>query len=869
MHRLLRVVVLLLTCTSCSTTPAGPGGLPVRPGVTVVHDFGPVSVACRTESACPQYQVPLILDVVHRGRDWLVLYLVESITDPVFGDTTATAGYFVSRDDGETWSVPELTGASYGPRLATTLGATFAYPTSLFVASGEIYQVVPFEMELGTGTWTFLQVWRIDLDGARLERMGTVNWAWGYPDGDVFATYDFHAENHASPTYFTRFDPTMGTFAEELGGEYTDLAMHHVGLPPVWRELYRDGRDVVLGGFATDQYLPSYPLRRCFLRASPPSQLQPGSSCVDDAEWPVPEEARSTVTTIPFGRSRAAVAWTEGTGTAERTRALTISGPSEDGTLTTVEVGPGRMLLPQTDAIVQSRGNGGIDHPRFAGLMALTEEIADGSRRTVLHRLNAVGAFVPTRLPTRPCPDDASCGYRPESVRGGRYDSSLQWVTSLSGDDYRMFWVVDVATESQSQIVVLTSLERLDRGPPSPAGALEEACALEQACLGASGAPIDRCTLAWLHPTEATPAALERFTSARTCDEIRAADPGAFAFGGACSSSPLECIDDVAYSCDGGSRLGAVVDCGRLGATCSVLADGTAQCAPAGIDCATQAGTCDSGRAILCGMRGAPDCAASGLTCETATGFPSCALRTAACTAPATNVCDGARVVDCQQPGLGLVAKDCARLGLGCEDGGGVGECGDGSGACDATYQPRCDGSRLVYCLGTTLRAVDCAHVGAVCAADGGDARCAMTMGAPDAGTPDAGAPTTSCGSGALAGAPLAETERADYPTPGGGTIADGTYVLTSYELWSASAQSYTHRETMVVAGSVLSITSEHSALGASSSSGAFSVTGSDLTYTPDCASPPGPPMYQWRFSVTGSGLIVLDGSVIRTYERR
>lgn len=820
-----------------------------------------MSVACRAESLCPQYVTPRIADVAHAGDDWVVLYQWDTAIDPAFGVYVTNASYLVSRDDGATWAEPEWEGPSsgggYGPY--NHFGG-FAVPMELFLSGGEFYQVVPYERD-DRGNYQ-LQIWRLDLDEARIVRTATTFIPRVVTDGDLLVYY--HA---GSSTEYYAIDPTTGDTPSFVTEVWTRPAMHLPVSPDVWARTNRERTPLRLIGFTTDQWNVSSPLLRCVLSSTPPTPLHPNLACVPDAEWP-PAAGGGVFQTFADGEPRgfAGGLWTEGTGADERTRALTLGGGPDDGRLTTYDVGPGRLVMRRADTY----GGPYVDDARhrFGDLVALSREIEDGSRRTTLYRFTSASAFDATTLPTRPCPDGVECGYRPEGFLGGFSDSVLQWAEPLARDEYRMFYVVDAATPTHNHLVMLTSVERLDRGPATAGSALERACALEQACLFGVSDDIQQCVWSWLNPAEVSEAALARFVAADTCEEIFAADPGhAVAFGSPCAGEPLECRGALALSCSGGTVLGVAADCSRHGGTCALRPDGNVSCAPASVDCATSAGTCDAaGRAILCTAEGVYDCPAAGMTCELSpTGFPGCVLRTAACTEPATSVCDGDRVVSCTNVGVGIVAMDCARAGLPCASVGGYAECADGRGACDGTVAARCDGSTLVYCFGTTLRSVDCASLGMTCGTDGASRTRCVSSAAPDAGVPvpDAGPPA--CGSAALTGPTVSENAIADYPTATGGVIADGTYILTQFDVWSSTPQPYTHQETLVFSGGTLETVELHSAIGLTSSSGSYSTLDVMLGYEASC---PFTRSSTWRYSVTATGLVVLDSSFIRTYTR-
>jgi hypothetical protein len=86
-------------------------------------------------------------------------------------------------------------------------------------------------------------------------------------------------------------------------------------------------------------------------------------------------------------------------------------------------------------------------------------------------------------------------------------------------------------------------------------------------------------------------------------------------------------------------------------------------------------------------------------------------------------------------------------------------------------------------------------------------AACGSSSTAPDAGPPDAGADASAADAGdncnelAPLGGPVAATCAPDAPTPAtGGTIADGTYVLTQ-SLFFGTCSSSTLDETLLVSG--------------------------------------------------------------------
>jgi len=733
-----------------------------------------------------------------------------------------------------------------------------------------IYQTVPYEVELGTGVWTYTRLDRLDLDGKRIDSTGSFGGWWLHLERDAATTYTFNGENPQRPTSWQKIDPATARIAEEQFENYTAPPMRGACLPPVWLETgaAREGH-LVLGGHCQRQFLSRDP-EHCWYTATPPTKLQPDWACVPATEWPIPDAARGTTTTFAVPERFAGVLWTEGTGAAARTRAGTIYSTSQVTAVAASDVGPGQPLFVRNDEQYGSRAFGGVDHPRWADLLAMSEETADGGRKTTIYRVNGSRRFVPTAMPTRACADGVDCGYRPRTINDGQYlPSTLQWAARVGADRYRMFYVVDAATEKESHIVDLTSVEAGDVGAPGQGSELERACALEQAC-GAATTTINQCVSAWLIPSESTQAAYARFVAARTCDEVRAADPAAFVWGQSCATDGIECRAGLAVACGGGQVSSVLVDCGKSGGVCSIVGSGVnvAPSCATGIDCTASAGACDaSGRAVMCTNLPITDCAAVGTRCAVnGSGFPTCGAPFPACTYRAQTVCDGTRIVNCADQGVGTVVQDCARAGLSCAVVDGYAGCTDGQGACDVYFNSRCDGSKLVYCLQTSLRTVDCAAFGMSCGDDGVRSRCLDGAARPDLAPPpvDLGAPA--CGSVALGGATVPETEVVNYPTATGGTIADGTYHLTKYELWSQSAQPYTHRETLVFAGGMLTRVAWHSAIGLQSWTGSVTTTSPNLTFDASC---PSVMSFGWRYSVNGNELVILDSSQIRTYTRQ
>jgi hypothetical protein len=430
----------------------------------------------------------------------------------------------------------------------------------------------------------------------------------------------------------------------------------------------------------------------------------------------------------------------------------------------------------------------------------------------------------------------------------------LLW-TEPVGDRYLAFYMLNEAPENEPErISIYAGFERWDTGPAVPGGRIERACALASTCLlPKSNFDIGSCVQTWMR---ASSAARDAFTRATTCDAIAQLVPGTNV---ACPSDGLVCVGDAVVSCSGGT--GTVMEsCAAKGGQCASQS-GTTRCTYPGVDCASSVtAKCDAmDRAVNC-TDGVQDCPASGMTCANGTcvgNDPACA------TAGVSTVCAGTRSVSCQPDGTSRTILDCGTLGSGftCDA---TNVC-VGARDCPSNGAPRCDGSRLRYCLFESAREVDCADFGARCDSFSGAARCARdgAVSVSDRGT-DSGS-MSSCNAPALVGPEVPEQSTATYPMATGGTIADGTYVLTRYEVWSAATTTATHRDIIHVSGARYERTTSHSALGTSSSSGMIVPAGMQVTLQDDC---PGASSTTVSYVVNGSSLVLLQSSNILTFTR-
>lgn len=833
---------------ACSSSGDGPS---LRMNVRVVHEFPEVSVDCLTDSSCPQYASPTIVDVAREGDTVALLYGYPRHIDGSF--YTTVNGVVVSRDLGETWTHLEQGPFDPGVLAWSAVGAR-----GIAIRDGEIYTTLPYEPEDGVVGATENRQDVSHLASSGTVEVGTINVSWLFDSPTSLHPGVFGYDYWGPSVVFTsRWGEWDLRDASLLGGaEMTltfDPSQSPCGGGGPWRAAADGAGTVTLYGSChrADGLT-------CAGYAVLPDRWIPYFACVADADWPVPAELRGTEATVHPTANHGAVLFVEPRAGGDFTRAARLV---SDGVATAVDVGPGRPLMTQPDAAVDDTRPTRTEpmHHRWADLVALVEDLPESRTLATLYRSSGSG-FVPTTLPTRPCREGADCGYRPiDNQTGDFFPSVVQWALSIGGDDYLIFYVLDQRPDMRHlRNAIYVAREHLDRGAGTPGSRLEVACARAAAC-GAPGA-IDVCVGRWLDAM--LPAAsVEAFASATTCEALFRADPTLRA-GAPCAPNGATCEGNVAVECVGGVLVRAL-DCTLTRGTCALPGDDTATCEYAG--CPSMANTCDAGgRAVLCAGFVNGDCPGLGLECAVSSGgFATCVDRSGACAGVpvGAGACRGRVSLTCQEANRGAPIADCGRVGLDCD--AATARCA-GDGSCDETYFPRCEGPHLRYCLDGSLRDIDCAGLGGGCSNDG-NPHCTGDAPAPvDAGVPMADAGPT-CGGAVAMGAPLPEVGVSDYPTPTGGAIADGTYVLTAFEVWSAAPQPYTHQETLVVRGDTYERLEVHSAIGATSTAGTLVTVGVDLTLEATC---PTARSETLRYSATPTGLVILEGSFIRRYTR-
>ncbi|HVH40683.1 MAG TPA: hypothetical protein VM925_00015 [Labilithrix sp.] len=144
---------------------------------------------------------------------------------------------------------------------------------------------------------------------------------------------------------------------------------------------------------------------------------------------------------------------------------------------------------------------------------------------------------------------------------------------------------------------------------------------------------------------------------------------------------------------------------------------------------------------------------------------------------------------------------------------------------------------------------------------DGGAS--AADTGSPESSTPaDSASPTDSggaCNDVANAGSQVAEVAGGlTKPTPQGGTLEDGTYVLTKHEIYPPSApDENTRRRTFRFAAGKIDYVSNDGTKPEARSSGSFTVNGTSLQLTVAC--PQGASAAALPFTANGNTLIMFD----------
>jgi hypothetical protein len=236
---------------------------------------------------------------------------------------------------------------------------------------------------------------------------------------------------------------------------------------------------------------------------------------------------------------------------------------------------------------------------------------------------------------------------------------------------------------------------------------------------------------------------------------------------------------------------------------------------PAGATCADASGACEQWTS--CDELGSSICVPAGRTSQPCATFPGNALATT-CIA---GVCDG---MACQPQSF--AGGTCA-----------IASCVQGT-----------------FCDPTSQTCVSCDAV------DGGAPR-------SDGGGSDAAV----CSDLQLMGNTVTEVERnGTSPSATGGTVTDGTYVLTSYEIYPPGSANVPRqrRMTLGIAGTQLDLVSETSdAPGVTlNASGTFTTNGINATIAYSCGAAGSFPL---AYSATGTSLVLIDGFNVETFARQ
>lgn len=114
------------------------------------------------------------------------------------------------------------------------------------------------------------------------------------------------------------------------------------------------------------------------------------------------------------------------------------------------------------------------------------------------------------------------------------------------------------------------------------------------------------------------------------------------------------------------------------------------------------------------------------------------------------------------------------------------------------------------------------------------------------------------CGTVANVGTPVPETAGVGaYPTPAGGSLADGTYVLTKFEIYPpGSIDAYKRKQTLVVAGGKIDFVSQTDADPEVRFGGDVTVTGTKLVLAVKC---PATTSLEKPFSATATEIKIWD----------
>lgn len=417
--------------------------------------------------------------------------------------------------------------------------------------------------------------------------------------------------------------------------------------------------------------------------------------CISAADWAIPQRLAQSQHNNVGGVSL--VYGSGGHSYALRARDVTDAEIPE-----AIDLGPGRVTNVADNYFVLEAWAGAEGGPRFV------EVGENGEPRDLSFALS-------------PCVDPAECG---------QTASVGQLVSAVPVDAQRWLAIYVVSSDGEDRLVVRSvgandvdirpiseggaDAYRQPREPVIATGALELACARAMAC--SPGVLFHSCLDYWQDVNGASADADESYaafvaTDPSDCEAFRSTWPEEFP-----PRTPIcedACIGDVAFQCD--SRLTFVIDCARRGTTCR-MENGQATCGPdvRGATC----GVCDaSNRGVQCldeGVTSLTDCAALGLLCfddPEQPESPTCTVGPLDGCSPASPICDGNILNSCASDGNVRDRIDCSRIEMGCR----AGECepiGQDAPACDNSYNVRCDGTALVYCLGGENRHLDCTSIG-------------------------------------------------------------------------------------------------------------------------------------------------------------
>ncbi len=144
----------------------------------------------------------------------------------------------------------------------------------------------------------------------------------------------------------------------------------------------------------------------------------------------------------------------------------------------------------------------------------------------------------------------------------------------------------------------------------------------------------------------------------------------------------------------------------------------------------------------------------------------------------------------------------------------------------------------------------------------GADAGTATDVGTPtDTGSAtDSGAPTDAggCNAVTLSAGNVPETAGAGaFPTPAGGTIADGTYQLTGFYIYPpGSIDAYRRRETLVISGGSVQSARQTDSGAIERNTGTFTTSGTNLVFSVTC---PGAATVTVPYTASATTLRIFD----------